>query len=979
MKSLPFFKQMLILFSVLWLFSLLTFSIPFTQAASSTIVISEVQYDPSGTEPGSEWIELYNLGGTTLDLSTYKLGDEETFGGGEGMYIFPSGFTMAPGQVVVIANKAADYFALFGTKPDLEFVESDATVPNMTKYSAWASGSVALSNSGDEVLLLDGNDALVDAVSWGSSTFAFNPAAPDVPDGHSLERNPADNDTDSAADWIDQATPNPGSVVTAGNATPTPLPTATPTPTATPQATPTPAPGCGKTSTYTAIWEIQGSGNTSPLVGQTLSNVRGIVTADFQSGTGGPSEPRGFFIQAHEPDCDANTSDGIWVYTSTSVKNISVGDLVELDGAVVVEYQGPASFRWDETLTELDCRTGCTVTTIQANYGLPPVEEYDPPADDALAAAYNEAREGMLVQVSTDATVIAPVNQYNEMVMVRGTGADRLHHDAPPFGHRIIVDGDGVSAARCGVDGLGYIKTFDTIVYNPAAGQKVYGPLTYNFNTYKIQQDDDTACVVATAGNDTSYDPADNPAPADDANTLTVATMNAWNFFDTTDDPYKSDTVLTQADYDRKSTKMAQLICNTAGLNRPLIIGLQEIENSTVLAKLANDIAATCGVTYEYYTIPGPDNRSIDVGVLTRADRVTVLSVREEQGCSATNWGIDYETGDQLPAVTCSGSTPYYLFNRPPLHLEAQITLGGAPRTIHVIVNHFKSKLSSASCSTADCTDRRVEQAQHVDTLVDTLLAADPNANIVVLGDFNDYYNSAPLDVLDKTSGVLTNVWDDAQGPPSTGQGSITRYSYIHDGISQTFDHILVSDALNALPRILSPRRVNADWPGSHISDTSMYRFSDHDPVLVAFVFGTATPTPTPTPTFTPTPTPTPTATPTPSPASTLHVGDLDGNSTRNKRKWSATITITLHDSNETPVANALVSGVWSGATSGTASCTTDAAGQCTVSVSNLSRKQKSVTFSVTDISHATLSYNALDNHDPDGSSDGTSITIASP
>jgi predicted extracellular nuclease len=596
---------------------------------------------------------------------------------------------------------------------------------------------------------------------------------------------------------------------------------------------------CGKTDDYLAVWEVQGSGHTSPYDGQRVNDVRGIVTADFQKGTGGPWELRGFFLQAHETDCDAATSDGIFVYTGSSPKSVSVGDLVEIDRADVVEYQGPDSFTWELTLTELVCRNGCNVQVLQTGYDLPPVEEYDPPQNDDDALAYNEAHEGMLVQVTVDSTVVAPVNQYNEFVMLRGTDHDRLHRDDPPHGHRIMVDGDGVTAANCGQDGLGYIKTFDTITYDPANGYAVYGPLNYNFNMYKVQQDDDTFCVGHTAGDDSSYDPADNPPPAADANVFTVATLNAWNFFDTSDDPEKDDPVLTQEEFDRKSLKLADAVCNAQGLNQPLVIALQEVENDVVLQKLVGDIGSLCGVGYDYYTLAAPDDRSIEVAFLTRSDRVTVLEVNDRQGCSATDWGVDYENSDHPPDVTCDETTPYYLFNRPPLHLVAEIELAGSPRTLHIINNHFKSKRPVSVCSTSDCTDWRVEQAQHVDDLVDALLASDPDALVIVLGDLNDFYNSDPLDILDKTYGVLTNVWDDMAGPPSSGQGTITRYSYIYNGISQTLDHLLVSDALNNLARVVSPRRLNVDWPAAHIEDNTMFRSSDHDPLLVAFDFAT--------------------------------------------------------------------------------------------------------------------------------------------
>jgi hypothetical protein len=170
-----------------------------------------VLYDPLSAEPAGEWIELYNRAGA-VDIGGCKLGDEETPMEGEGMYMFPEGAAVGAGAVILVANQASAFEAEFGFKPDYELVESDAAVPNLVKYSAWATGSIGLSNTGDEVLLLDGGDLLLDALSWGSSTWAFDPAAPDVAAGHSLERVPSEVDTDTAADWVEQASPDPGSV-----------------------------------------------------------------------------------------------------------------------------------------------------------------------------------------------------------------------------------------------------------------------------------------------------------------------------------------------------------------------------------------------------------------------------------------------------------------------------------------------------------------------------------------------------------------------------------------------------------------------------------------------------------------------------------------------------------------------------------------------------------------------------------------------
>jgi PKD repeat protein len=108
----------------------------------------------------------------------------------------------------------------------------------------------------------------------------------------------------------------------------------------------------------------------------------------------------------------------------------------------------------------------------------------------------------------------------------------------------------------------------------------------------------------------------------------------------------------------------------------------------------------------------------------------------------------------------------------------------------------------------------------------------------------------------------------------------------------------------------------------------------------------------------------------------TMHVGDLDGSSAIVRNKWDATVTVTVHDSDEGSVANATVSGAWSGGIVGTGACTTDGSGQCEVVRTGISKKLASVIFTVENVTHSSLDYDPATNHDPDGDSDGTAITV---
>jgi hypothetical protein len=114
--------------------------------------------------------------------------------------------------------------------------------------------------------------------------------------------------------------------------------------------------------------------------------------------------------------------------------------------------------------------------------------------------------------------------------------------------------------------------------------------------------------------------------------------------------------------------------------------------------------------------------------------------------------------------------------------------------------------------------------------------------------------------------------------------------------------------------------------------------------------------------------------------ATIIHVGNLEGLSTPgNKNRWDARVTITIHDSNENPVVDETVSVTWSGGVSGSDTCSTDSAGQCTVTKTNIKNKVSSVTLSVTNVTGNSSIYQPADNHDPDGDSDGTTITIVKP
>jgi thermitase len=113
--------------------------------------------------------------------------------------------------------------------------------------------------------------------------------------------------------------------------------------------------------------------------------------------------------------------------------------------------------------------------------------------------------------------------------------------------------------------------------------------------------------------------------------------------------------------------------------------------------------------------------------------------------------------------------------------------------------------------------------------------------------------------------------------------------------------------------------------------------------------------------------------------ASSTHVGDLDSSASGNKSAWTARVTITVHNTIHQIVAGAVVSGTWSGGATGTGTCTTGAGGTCSIVSASLRKRDNTATFTVSGITASGLSYSVNQNHEPDGDSTGTAITIAKP
>ena len=167
-----------------------------TPSTVTNLLITEVFYHvPVGKTPKEdyEWFEIYNPTTNAVDVTGWSVLD-----GAPGIADPLPAFTIHPGEFVIIAGRTNVFMAENPGYSGQVFEVADGKI-----------GS-GLNNFGDGVILRDAASNWVDAVSYGSSTAAFIPSVPNVGEGWSIVRNPANNDTNGRNDWKPKASPTPG-------------------------------------------------------------------------------------------------------------------------------------------------------------------------------------------------------------------------------------------------------------------------------------------------------------------------------------------------------------------------------------------------------------------------------------------------------------------------------------------------------------------------------------------------------------------------------------------------------------------------------------------------------------------------------------------------------------------------------------------------------------------------------------------------
>ncbi|HPC83605.1 MAG TPA: hypothetical protein P5234_09555 [Thermoanaerobaculaceae bacterium] len=549
------------------------------------------------------------------------------------------------------------------------------------------------------------------------------------------------------------------------------------------------------------IWQIQGTGGGSPYFEQIITTRQNVVTA---------LEAKGFFMQTppQRSDGDPETSDGIYVYTGAT-PTVQVGDMVDVTGRVKEYY----------SLTEI---ASPVVTVTSSGNPLPPPVDWDETRPSPLRPQPDneiERYEGMLVRVAAG-TVCGPVDQYGEFAAVaRSTRAFREKGVAYPAPPGVPVWDGNPEVFLVKPSGLGLPE----VLVPAGVPFTAVGPLYYSFDQYKI----------FPASFTFDGEPAVRPVRARVPGELVIASQNLQRLFDDIDDPGIDEEVVPTEQYQRKLAKLSMLIRDA--LQAPGLVAVQEVESQKVLQDLAFRIHADePAITYTPFVVEGNDVGGIDVGYLLR------------QGAGLGNPQVE-QVGKT--ATFTSGGTVYSTFDRPPLVLrfsfcapEVPVTCSGLPLTV---VNVHLRSLSGIEGTSADFVRaKRYEGAKWLAQYLQGLQTADPEANLLVIGDFNAFqFTDGWVDVV----GIITGNLDPA-GARIPGTDWVEpdlhdhvldlseneRYTYIHAGNAQVLDHALTSRSLTRWISGVMVGRVNADAPHALAADASTpLRAADHDPLAV--------------------------------------------------------------------------------------------------------------------------------------------------
>ncbi|MDQ1011517.1 putative extracellular nuclease [Streptomyces sp. V4I23] len=581
----------------------------------------------------------------------------------------------------------------------------------------------------------------------------------------------------------------------------------------------------GATAAETAqarIHDIQGTTRTSPLVGRQVTDVPGIVTGVRTYGS------RGFWFQDPQADDNDATSEGVFVYTG-SVPTVAVGDQVLVSGTVG-EYIPGGTNSGNQSLTQI---ARPAVTVVSRGNELPaPVTvsawsvpgayapDGDPAAGNSINALplrprtyaldYYESLEGANVRIGTS-RVVGATDPYAELwVTVKPYENDNRR------GGTVYGSYTSQNTGRLQIQSLTPLaeKPFPKANVGDVLAGTTEGPLDFNqFGGYTL-----TARTLGTVTDRGLERESTRPQRNGE---LAVATYNVEN--------------LDPSDPQSKFDALAKAVVEN--LSSPDILALEEIQDDNgakndgtvaagqTLKKFTDAIVTAGGPAYAWRSVDPQNNKdggepggNIRQVFLFNPDRVSFTD--RAGGDATTATGVVREHGRAALTLSPGRVDPAnsaWENSRKPL--AGEFTFRG--RTVFVIANHFGSKGGDEGLTShhqppnRSSEAKRLLQAQSVNAFVKDILKTDRRADVVVLGDINDFEFSA-------TTKALTD--DGALHPAITSLPRSERYSYVFQGNSQVLDQILTSPSID-----------DFSYDSVHINAEFAEQNSDHDPQVLRF------------------------------------------------------------------------------------------------------------------------------------------------
>jgi len=245
-----------------------------------------------------------------------------------------------------------------------------------------------------------------------------------------------------------------------------------------------------KTTQRTSISQIQGAQHRSPLEGQTVTNVYGIVTGITGSG---------FYLQDPKPDLDERTSEGIFIATY-QVSTVKVGDEVLIASGVVKEFNPAGVGSNSLTITQIQTNDinilskgnplpepivlgegGRTipnqVITNDVNGYAGKSGLFDPQED---GLDFYESLEGMRVQVN-QALAVSPTSKYREVVVVADKGKDATVLSSRGV---LVIRPDDFNPERILIDDV--FINIPEIQVGALFNQPIVGIISYDFGNFRL-------------------------------------------------------------------------------------------------------------------------------------------------------------------------------------------------------------------------------------------------------------------------------------------------------------------------------------------------------------------------------------------------------------------------------------------------------------------------------------------------------------